>query len=189
VTSSVLEDAGYDFDDLAGESEVTGTGALGDGAPKAAGTSRSAGSTAGTRRPRRTGAGKLAALQKKLSGEMFQAGAMIGLPLPVTGYYVCQESDAFTRAVVELAAHRPEWVEALEHIADIQPGIVVGRTALGIGAALAVDRGRAEPDKKIMVFLGVYSAWKAVNDKRSPEEGDSASSFKPPPVRFTPVSV
>jgi hypothetical protein len=183
--TDVLDDAGYDFSDLSDDStEVVEPSTR-------TGTSRSGGTTtaAGTRRRGRgPGKGRLDTLQKKLSGEMFQLGTMAGLPLPVTGYYVCQESDAFTRAVVELAGKRTEWVEALERLADIQPAIVIGRTALGIGAAMAVDRKRAEPDTRFMQFIGVYSAWKAIDEKRKPGEGtEDGNRYKPPPVQFTPV--
>jgi hypothetical protein len=125
-------------------------------------------------------------LQEKLSSEMFQAGALIGMGVPTTGYYICQESDSFTKAVIQLAAKRPEWIDALEHIADVQPGITVGRTVIGIGAALAVDRGRADPEKTFMKFLGVYSAYKAVESNAAPAEG---SAYVPPPAgAFVPVS-
>lgn len=144
------------------------------------------GPSAPARRGRRSSKNKLDTLQKKLSGEMFQAGAIIGMGLPVTGYYCCQESDSFTKAVVQLAARRSEWIDALEHIADVQPGIVIGRTAVGLGAAIAVDRGRADPEKKFMQFLGVWSAWSEVNSKRpNAEEG---SAYKPPPSQFVPVA-
>lgn len=146
--------------------------------------------TRGPGRPRgsgrRTAKSKLDILQKKLSGEMFQAGAMIGMGLNTTGYYICQESDTFTKAVVELAAKRPEWISALEHVADVQPGIVIGRTVFGIGASLAVDRGRVDPEKQILKFLGVYSAWKAVNFPAG--ETEEGSGYTPPPGTFTPLS-
>lgn len=150
--------------------------------------------TRGTRSPgtgrgrgRRSSKTKLQELQTRLSGEMFQAGALIGVGLNTTGYYICQESDNFTKAVVELAAKRPEWIAALEHVADIGPGITIGRTCVGIGAALAVDRGRADPEKQFMKFLGVYSAWYAVQSggQARMEEG---SAYRPPPNSFTPVS-
>lgn len=152
------------------------------------GTTASSGSTA-TARPRGTRlAKKLDTLQKRLSGEMFTAGALIGMGLPVTGYYCCQESDAFTKAVIDLAADRPEWVEALEKLANIGPGLTVGRTVVGLGAALAVDRKRADPERQFMKFVGVYAAWKAVQDKKTPGEGMSdGNSYRPPPHVFQPV--
>jgi hypothetical protein len=148
------------------------------------GTSRSAGSRAprGTRQAK-----KLETLQKRLATEMFTAGAMIGMGLHVTGYYISQEADHFTAAIVELASKRPEWVEALEHIADIGPGLTAGRTVLGMGAALAVDRGRADPEKQFMRFLGVTAAWNAVNGDGGTADG--VSSYVPPPGgNFVPVS-
>lgn len=186
--SDVLDDAGYDFDDL-GEPESSGSGPLrgsrGGSTAGETGTTRSSTGGAPRRTGRRVGVKRLEVLQRKLSGEVFTVGSMAGFAVPVTGMYICQESDAFTKAVVELASKRSEWVTALENIADIQPGLVVGRTAFGIGAALAVDRKRAEPDSRIMMALGVYQAWKSINDKIEPGEAGHASSYREPPVRVT----
>lgn len=177
MTDTATEES-FDFSDVAESTEaaagpLTGTRGTGN-APRT-----------GVRR-RRSSTKKLDALQAKLSSEMFQAGTLIGMGLNTTGYYICQESDGFTKAVVQLAARRPEWVDALEHLADVQPGIVIGRTMFGIGASLAVDRGRADPEKQFMKFLGVYSAWKAVHDNAPiPAEG---SNYTPPPAgAFVPV--
>lgn len=149
--------------------------------------SRGTRSTGGTRRRRGPGVKKLENLQKKLSQEMFQAGAMIGMGLHTTGYYICQESDSFTRAVIDLAASRPEWLDALENIANIQPGLIIGRTFIGIGAAVAVDRGRANPEKQFMKLLGVYSAWNAWQNP-SDEIGEGSAYSPPPGGAFTPLS-
>lgn len=182
AASDVIDDAGYDFSDL-NDDEVTEV----PDKPVKAGTSRtSGGSTAAPRRGGRRPVKRLEQLQKKLSQEMFTAGAMLGF-MPVTGYYICSESDAFTKAVVELAAPRPEWIDALEHIANVQPGLVIGRTALGIGASIAVDRNKASADTAFMRFLGVYGAWKAIDEKKVPGESDGVSSYRPPPGQFTPV--
>jgi len=116
---------------------------------------------------------------------MFQVGALFGVALPTTGYYVCQESANFTHAVVQLASKRAEWITALENIADIQPGLVIGRTVIGIGASLAVDRGRADPEKQIMKFLGVTAAYMAVHN---PEGGPDVNGYQPPPAgSFVPL--
>lgn len=178
--TDVIEDVDFDFTGIADETEAAPgplTGSRGTSSAKA---------PRGPSRRRSASAKKLDTLQAKLSSEMFQAGTLIGLGLNTTGYYICQESDNFTRAVIQLAARRPEWIDALEHIADVQPGIVVGRTVIGIGAALAVDRGRADPEKAFMKFVGVYSAWKAVHDG-----GDikvEGSAYTPPPAgAFVPV--
>lgn len=176
MTADVAGDLGFDdFSDVVGEAQETPVSA-------------SRGTRGGTRGRRRSATSKkIDTLQKKLSSEMFQAGSLVGLGLPVTGYYVCQESDAFTKAVVQLALKRPEWVDALEHIANIGPGLIVGRTALGIGGAFAVDRKRVDPEKsKALKFLGVYAAWQAVNQPNSVTEEGNA--YVPPPAgKFVPV--
>ena len=181
MTAETLENAGFSFDDITPEESASDPGPL----TGSRGT-RSSGTSTGRPRGRPRKASRLTELQKRLSGEMFQAGAMIGMGLNTTGYYICQESDSFTKALVELAAKRPEWIEALEHVADVQPGIVIGRTMFGIGASFAVDRGRADPEKQFMKFLGVYQAWQSVQ-KKAGEVGEG-SAYKPPPAgAFKPV--
>lgn len=176
TASEVLDDAGFDFSDLTDDTaepvaEIRGTRNTNPGAPQ---------------RRRRAAKTKLNELHKQLSQQMFMAGTMVGMALPVTGYYACQEADSFTRAVVDLAATRPEWVEALQYLANIQPGLLIARTAVGLGAALAVDRKRADPDKKLMQLLGVTAAYYAVQPK--PDQGiEEGSAYTPPPGAFHPI--
>lgn len=159
-----------------------------------AGTSR----TGSRPRGRRVSDKRITELQAKLSGEMFQAGAMIGLGLPVTGYYVCQESDNFTQAIVQLASKNTAWIAALENVAMVGPGIAVGRTVLGIGAAMAADRfyrtnGETglHPDKRAAMFLGVTTAYYAVHPPEGmrTDGGTTANGYRPPPHgSFNPLS-
>lgn len=172
------EDAGFDFDFSEVDPEPVSENVVS--------TSRSRPASAtGARRGRRP-VKRLTDLQKRLSGEMFQTGTLLGFGAPVTGYFICQESDTFTKAVVELASKRPEWLDALEHVADIGPGITIGRTFLGIGVALGVDRERVDPEKGIAKLLGVTAAYyKCYPDEMEP----LTNAYKPPPSGpFVPVS-
>lgn len=154
--------------------------------------------TSRARRPggRRVSDKRLSDLQTKLSAEMFQAGTMITMGLPVTGYYICQESDTTTNALVQLASKRTEWVAALENIAAIGPGIALGRFALGLGAAAASDRyyrsngeSGLDPSKRIAMLLGVTSAYLAVHPPEGYEDGRPRSGYQPPPnAEYNPVS-
>jgi hypothetical protein len=152
-------------------------------------TSRTGRKPSGTRRP---SAKRLNDLQGKLSGQMFQAGTMIGFGLPVTGYYIAQESDNFTNAVIELAAKNSNWIKALEQVADIQPGITVGRVVLGMGVALSVDRHkealefRSTRFQRIAAFMGVASAYNAIYGDNS--NAATGTSYNPPPQQYQPVS-
>lgn len=166
----------------------------GNGMPRQPRTTRT---TTGTR-GRRVSDKRLQALEEKLTTEMVTAGAMIGLGVPVTGYYIAQESEDFCHAIVTLCAKNTAWIAALENIAMVGPGIQVGRTVLGIGAALAADRyyrsnGEAglDPQKRSAMFLGVSAAYYAVH----PPEGmnyaanGQGSGFRPPPhAGFDPLS-
>lgn len=180
AATDVLDEAGIDWDKELSDDTVTAAEG-----PLSGSRSPQSRTSTGTRRRRSVGTKRLDELQMKLESEMFQAGAMIGMGLPVTGYYMCNESTDFTRAVVQLASKNTRWVEALENLAMIQPGIVVGRTAIGLGAALAVDRKRADPEKQFMKFLGVYSAWQAV---QNPDKKAEGSNYVPPPTSFKPVT-
>lgn len=190
---TVTSEAGFDWSSITMDDVESSEGPL-------KGSRSGTRTASGTRRRRKASQNKLDALQVTLSQQMFMGGAMIGAAMPVTGYYTCQESDRFTKAVVELASHRPEWVEALEHLAALQPGLIVGRTAVGLGAALAVDRsiyrarrGLEDPGKPdemanshFMKFLGVYTAYmQTVDPNFKAEEG---SAYQPPPAAFTGIS-
>jgi hypothetical protein len=158
------------------------------------GTTRTGGSS---NRGRRVSDKRLQALQEKLSGEMFQAGALIGLGMPVTGYYMAQESDNFTGAIVTLASKNSHWVAALENIAMLGPGLIVGRTVLGIGGAMAADRyyrtgGETglNPETRAAMFLGVAQAYYSVHPPEGFEHATTTGNgFSPPPHgAFRPVS-
>lgn len=175
----------YDWSDLEDKAEVRDTNTM----PRT-GTSRTG---TGARRASRRGSKKLEDLHRSLSQQMFMAGGMIALGLPVTGTYICEQSEVFPDAIIELARKRSDWVDALEKIADVGPGITVGRTVLGIAAAMGTDRyhrshGESgfDPDKRACQFLGVTSAYYKVY-----KEGDNAasSSYTPPPHgSFQPVA-
>jgi len=187
----MTESPAVDWDAVDADSEFTGNHM-----PR--GSSRTSSPGAGRPRGRRVSDKRLTALQEKLSSEMFQAGAMIGLGLPVTGYYIGQESDNFTTAIVTLASRNSNWVAALENIALVGPGIVVGKTVLGLGAAMAADRyhrtegeSGLDPTKRSAMFLGVTSAYFAVHPPEGYEAYATANSngWTPPPHgTFTPVS-
>ena len=183
-----MSETEVDWGDAADNAEFTGNTT-----PK---TSRT---TTGGTRGRRVSDKRLQALQEKLSGEMFTAGGMIGFGLPVTGYYICQESDNFTTAVVHLAAKNSHWVAALENIAMLGPGLAVGKTVLGIGAAMAADRyyrsgGETglDPERRAAMFLGVTSAYYAVHPPEGMNYGANSANgngFQPPPHgNFSPLS-
>lgn len=180
--ADVLPDADFDFEAELGDDATTPAS---DG--PLTGSRSGRGSASGLPKRRRPSKTKLDGLKAKLTEQMFMAGAMGGMALPVTGLYVCQESERFCGAVVDLAATNPKWIEALEKLSLIEPGLIVGRTAFGIGGALAVDRGRAQADTAVMKFLGVHQAYLRYQQggTGASEEG---SSYTPPPAAFAPLS-
>lgn len=154
------------------------------------GTSRT-----GSSRRGRTPVKRLSVLKESLSKQMFEAGAMIGFGLPVTGYYIAQESSKFSEAIVDLAGKKAEWIEALENVAKIGPGLVVGRTVLGIGCALGTDRyhrtngeSGISPDKRPAMLLGVAAAYYEVYKDELNASPESNGFVPPPHGTFVPVS-
>lgn len=178
--------ADYDWSDLEEKTEVRDSNVM----PRT-GTART---PSGTRRASRRGTKKLEDLQKALSTQMFQAGGMIALGMPVTGTYICQEAERFPDAIIELARSRADWIDALEKVANVGPGITVGRTVLGIAAAMGTDRyhrtdGQSgfNPDKRAAQFLGVTAAYYSVYNEDRDRNGDSSAFTPPPHGVFTPV--
>lgn len=175
----------FDWSDLDDKVEVRADNVM----PRQPGTART---STGVRRGARRGTKRLDTLRANLSKQMFQAGGMIALGLPVTGTYVCQQSEPFPEAIIQLASKKAEWIDALEKVADIGPGITVGRTVLGIAAAMGTDRyhrtnGESgfDPDKRAAQFLGVTAAYYEVYKEGA---GDASSTFVPPPhAEYQPV--
>lgn len=182
--ADVLGDVDFDFDAELGDDTTT---TASDGPLTGSRSGRGGSASGTTRKPRRASKSKLDGLKAKLTEQMFMAGAMGGMALPVTGIYVCQESERFCGAVVDLAATNPRWIEALEKLTLIEPGLIVGRTAFGIGGALAVDRGRAQPDTAVMKFLGVYQASERYK-RGGMDASEEGSSYTPPPAAFAPLA-
>lgn len=180
-------DTDFDFSDVAEESEAAESNVL----PRTSRTRTSTGT--GRRGGGRPATKRLNTLKENLSAQMFQMGMMTGMALPVTGYYLAQESDQFCDAMIKLASKKTEWIEALEQVANIGPGIIIGRTVLGTACALGVDRWHKtegesgiHPDKRAAMFLGVSAAYHAVYDR---EEDAAAQTYVPPPGgTFVPVA-
>lgn len=133
-------------------------------------------------------------LNDALARQMFQAGTIIGLAMPVTGFYVAQESAGFAEAITRLAAKDARYLEALESLASVGPGVMIGRTVLGIGCAMGVDRwSKSEgmrgfsPDSRAAMLLGVTRAYAEVHGDG--QAGAAAPGFTPPPAAvFVPVA-
>lgn len=154
--------------------------------------------TAGTRKrkpaTRSRPTKRVADLRDALAKQMFTAGTVIGLAMPVTGYYIAAESDPFCDAIIRLASKDSRYLDALESLAAIGPGVVIGRTVVGIGCAMGVDRwAKSEgqrgfsPEKRAAMLLGVSAAYYEVYGS---ENGDQpASGYAPPPNPvYVPVS-
>jgi hypothetical protein len=133
-------------------------------------------------------------LKDALAKQMFQAGTVMGMAMPVTGLYVCQQADPFTEAVTRLAAKDNRYIEALEQVAALGPGITIGRTVAGVFCAVGTDRYHAtggehgiSPDKRAAMLLGVSAAYYELYGDEEENGYASSNGYAPPPGRFVPV--
>lgn len=106
---------------------------------------------------------RLKALHTDLADNVRLVGALTGPVLPVTGYIILEDADAFTQAALNLARKHPRILGALETAAQIGPGITVGRFMVKLGVAMNVDSGRIKPDAAISTFMGVWEAYQIVH--------------------------
>lgn len=139
---------------------------------------------------------RVTTLQSALTQQMFQAGTVIGLAMPATGYYIAQESDQFCGAITRLASKDPRYLEALENLASIGPGVIIGRTVIGIGCAIGTDRYHRsdgergiDPAKRVAMLLGVSQAYYEVYGEDGMQDAASNAGFAAPPpaARFAPI--
>lgn len=178
---TVIDDVDDDFADVEPEPEPE----VKSSRAKAPATRRKA----AARMPRRA-----LSIRDALAKQMFTVGAMMGMGLPVTGYYVCQESDGFSDAIIRLAVKDGRYLDALEKITDIAPGVMIGRTVLGVGCAIGVDRWLRtdgergiDPGKRAAMLLGVSAAWWEVTHGERDSPGPAAAA-SPPHAAFVPVT-
>lgn len=124
-------------------------------------------------------ASRLKALHTDLADNVRLVGALTGPVLPVTGYIILEDAEAFTQAALNLAKRHPKVLKALEKAAQVGPGITVGRFMVKIGVAMNVDSGRMQPQSPISNMMGVYEAWKIVHPDLAQQNGNVMS--EPPP--------
>lgn len=126
---------------------------------------------------------RLKALHTDLADNIRLVGALAGPVLPVTGYIILEDAEAFTQAALNLAKRHPKIIGALEKAAQVGPGITIGRFMVKLGVAMNVDSGRMQPDSAISNMMGVYAAWQVVHPDLAQANGTTATS----PPRYSVV--
>jgi len=126
---------------------------------------------------------QLARIQQELADDMLLLGTMAGPLLPVTGYYICDNADAFTTALLKLCKNNQRMLRILHRAASVAPVYEVMKTSAGVAYSVQVDRSQADPHNIVGQRLGVSRAHQAVygSDNTSDMNTVSTNGFTAPP--------
>lgn len=124
---------------------------------------------------------------KKIAIDFAENIALVGILvtplLPTTGYIISRDATDTATAIVKMARNNPAVLAALMKASQIGPGVMLGRTIVTIGVAVAVDTNRITPDSQISTVLGVAAIWQEVHGDQG-KMGPATYMVPPPPARI-----
>lgn len=124
---------------------------------------------------------------EELADDIRLFGTMAGVVYPVTGYYLLENADAFTTALVKLAAKNPRILRVLHRAAQVAPVYTVAQTLVGTAVAVQVDMNKMDAHSFAAERTGVDKAFDAVYPQG--KDGQSfqgmSNGFAPPPTFHT----
>jgi hypothetical protein len=125
---------------------------------------------------------------KKIALDFAENIALVGILvtplLPTTGYIISRDATDTATAVVKMARNNPAVLAALMKASQIGPGVMLGRTIITIGVAVAVDTNRVTPDSQISTMLGVAAVWQEVHGEQGKMGPANGWVTPPPPARI-----
>ena len=127
---------------------------------------------------------QLKRIQEELADDIRLLGTLAGPIFPVTGYYVFENADPFTIALLKLAKNNTRVLRVLHRAAQVAPIYTVAEVVAGTAYSVQVDQHKVDPHNTLARRLGVSRAYDAVY----PEEAQvnvTANGFSPPPVYAT----
>lgn len=112
---------------------------------------------------------QLQRVQEELADDIRLLGTLAGPLLPVTGYFVFENADPFTIAILKLAKNNTAVLRVLHRMAQVAPIYTVAQTVAGAAYAVQVDTKGMDAHNTIGQRLGVARAYDAVypNDNNS----------------------
>ena len=123
-------------------------------------------------------------VQESLSDDLKLFGTLCGPLLPVTGYYVIDNADAFTIALLKLCKNQQRLLRVLYRAGQVAPVYHVAKTVAGVAYSIQVDTKGADAHSMPGERLGVARAFDAVYPPvtNAPTNGASVrTDFRPPP--------
>lgn len=132
---------------------------------------------------------QLQRVQEELADDLRLLGVMAGPMLPVTGYYLFENADAFTTALLKLCKNNQRALRVLHRAASVAPVYEVAKDAAGVFYAVQVDMKKLEPDTAVSQRLGVKRAYDAVYPSEETVQGNTVNSngYQGPP-RYSTTS-
>lgn len=124
---------------------------------------------------------QLRRVQEELADDIRLLGTLAGPLLPVTGYYIFDNADPFTVALLKLAKNNQRVLRVLHRAAQVAPIYTVAQSVAGVAYSVQVDQHKVDPHTAISKRLGVERAYNAVYpDEVLTEEFASKVTTKPP---------
>jgi hypothetical protein len=129
-------------------------------------------------------------IAEELADDIRLFGTMVGVVYPVTGYYLLENADPFTTALVKLAAKNPKVLRVLHRAASVAPVYTVLQNLVGTAVAVQVDMNKMEPHSFAAERTGVDKAYDAVYPQGKDQffENNGNGFNAPAPPTFHTVS-
>lgn len=132
---------------------------------------------------------QLRKIQDELTDDVMLFGTLTGPLFPTTGYYIVDNAEQFTTALLKLCQHNPRIMRVLHRAGQVAPVYQVAKFGAGVGIAVQVDQGKTDPHSMASQRLGVDRAYDAVHGTsvnfNQSSSGQSNSSFSGPPKYAT----
>lgn len=128
---------------------------------------------------------QLKRIQEELADDLRLLGTLAGPLFPVTGYYVVENADPFTVAVLKLAKNNTRLLRVLHRAASVAPIYTVAEVIAGTAYAVQVDQHKVDPHNNIARRLGVSHAYDAVYPGEV--QTNIASNGMTPPPHYATV--
>ena len=123
---------------------------------------------------------QLKRIQEELADDIKLLGMLAGPLFPVTGYYLVENADPFTIAVLKLAKNNQRVLRVLHRAAQVAPIYTVAEVVAGTAYSVQVDTKGADPHNTIARRLGVERAYTAVYPEEA-QNNVTTNGFAPPP--------
>lgn len=116
---------------------------------------------------------QLQRVQEELADDIRLLGTLAGPLLPVTGYFVFENADPFTIAILKLAKNNTAVLRVLHRMAQVAPIYTVAQTVAGTAYAIQVDTRGMDPHNTISQRLGVERVYEKVYPNESNGNGNT----------------